>query len=99
MFDLGSSSYVRDVNAVGVRVADGEVALECERDDHEDGRGHEDLARRGRTSPSKTLSLNTIPISVLIHNIMNVLLTCATMSRYCDTSVRTAERKNEHHDS
>ena len=42
-----------------MRVADGEVALECERDDHEDGRGHEDLARRGRTSPSKTLSAIT----------------------------------------
>ena len=65
---MGSSICVPDVNPVGVRVADGEVALECERDDHEDGRGHEDLARRGRTSPSKTLSLNTIPISVLIHN-------------------------------
>ena len=65
---MGSSICVPDVNPVGVRVADGEVALECERDDHEDGRGHEDLARRGRTSPSKTLSLNTIPIFVLIHN-------------------------------
>ena len=41
---MGSSIYVRDVNAVGVRVADGEVALEGERDDHEDGRGHEDLS-------------------------------------------------------
>ena len=40
---MGSSSYVRDVNAVGVRVADGEVALEGECDDHEDGRCHEDL--------------------------------------------------------
>ena len=43
---MGSSIYVRDVNAVGVRVADGEVALEGERDDHEDGRGHEDLSSR-----------------------------------------------------
>ena len=41
---MGSSIYVRDVNAVGVRVADGEVALKGERDDHEDGRGHEDLS-------------------------------------------------------
>ena len=43
---MGSSSYVRDVNAVGVRVADGEVALEGECDDHEDGRCHEDLSSR-----------------------------------------------------
>ena len=43
---MGSSIYVRDVNAVGVRVADGEVALEGERDDHEDGRGHEDLSSK-----------------------------------------------------
>ena len=37
---MGSSIYVRDVNAVGVRVADGEVAFEGERDDHEDGGAH-----------------------------------------------------------
>ena len=43
---MGSSIYVRDVNAVGVWVADGEVALEGERDDHEDGRSHEDLLSR-----------------------------------------------------
>ena len=44
---MGSYLYVPDVNSVGVRVADGEVALERERNDHEDGRGHEDL-QRGR---------------------------------------------------
>ena len=41
--ECASSIFVPDVDPVGVRVADGEVALEGERDDHEDGCGHKDL--------------------------------------------------------
>ena len=45
---MGSSIYVRDVNAVGVWVADGEVALEGECDNHEDGGAHGDLTWKKR---------------------------------------------------
>ena len=95
MFDLGSSSYVRDVNAVGMRVADGEVALEGERDDHEDGRRHEDLSSQVDMLKNAT-SLPFITYCDFNHSPLyteNGLLTCATMSRYCPTTVITAERE------
>ena len=56
--EWASSILVPDVNPVGVRVADGEVALEGERHDHEDGCCHKDLTNTEvcRAPPSKTLS-------------------------------------------
>ena len=97
---MGSSIYVRDVNAVGVRVADGEVALEGEGDDHEDGGGHEDLSSRyvqHRRHASLTfITYWLLRSSSFVQYTKNGrVLTCATMSRYCPTTVITAERERD----